>query len=168
MTPQEKTNSPAATYARALTLGVVSGLRSMTGMAALALASQPERPYPLLAHTPPPWRLLGTRAALVGFGLAAVGEYVGDKLPFTASRLHPLQLSWRLGLGATAGAITCRAAGLSPIVGGALGALGALGGSLAGYRYRTDLARLTGAPDLPLALAEDATAIGIALAATKC
>ena len=95
------------------------------------------------------------------------GEYVGDKLPITPSRLQPLQLAGRLGLGAVCGAIACRAADRSPILGGMLGALGALGGSVAGYRYRTDLARRLGAPDLPLAIAEDATAIAVALAATK-
>jgi uncharacterized membrane protein len=166
--PHEATStSPAATYARALTLGVVTGLRSMTGLAALALAAQPERPHPLLAHAPSPWRLLATRQALAGFGLAAAGEYVGDKLPFTPGRLQPLQLTGRLCLGAIAGAIVCRAAERSPVLGAMLGALGALGGSLAGYRYRTELARRLGAPDLPLALAEDAIAIVVALAVTK-
>lgn len=163
---RQEPSSPAATYARALALGVVSGLRSMTGLAALAVASRPGRPRPLVADLPAPWRLFGTRGALLGFGLAAVGEYVGDKLPATPSRLEPLPLTGRLVIGATTGATICRAKGASPVVGGVLGALGALGGAYAGYRYRTDLARLTGAPDLPLALLEDGAAIAIAGGAT--
>lgn len=165
--PETATTDPIATYARALTLGVVSGLRSQTGLAAVALAAQPDGPYASLAQAPTPWKLIATRASLAAFALAAVGEFAGDKLSLTPARTEPLPFAGRLGCGALAGAIACRALGQSPLIGGALGALGALGGTLAGYTYRTQVARLTGAPDLPLALAEDATAVIVALAATR-
>jgi uncharacterized membrane protein len=163
----EPTTTSSAAYARALTLGVVTGLRSMTGLAALALAAQPNGPYAHLAQAPAPWRLISTRPALALFGLAAAGELVGDKLSITPPRTKPGPLAVRMSNGALAGAITCRALGHSPVLGGLLGALGAVGGSFAGYTYRVRAARLTGAPDLPLALIEDATTVGIALATAR-
>ena len=150
---------PDIAYARALTFGTISGLRSMTAVAALAIASQPERPHPFLKQDSSPWRWLGSGGAQVAFGLGAVGEYVGDKLPQTPSRLEPLPLGGRIAFGALTGAASCRAAGLSPTVGGALGALGALGGSAAGFALRTIIGPRLGIPDFPLALLEDAAAI---------
>jgi uncharacterized membrane protein len=150
---------PDIAYARALTFGTISGLRSMTAIAAIAIASQPERPHPFLQQDSSPWHWLGSRGAQVAFGLAAVGEYVGDKLPQTPSRLQPAPLGGRIAFGALTGAASCRAAGLSPTVGGALGALGALGGSAAGFALRTIIGPRLGFPDLPLALLEDAVAI---------
>jgi uncharacterized membrane protein len=163
----ESTTTSSAAYARALTLGVVTGLRSVTGLAALALAAQPNGPYAHLAQAPAPWRLISTRPALALFGLAAAGEFAGDKLSITPPRTEPAPLAERMACGALVGAITCRALGHSPTIGGALGALGALGGSYGGFIYRTQVARLTGAPDLPLAIVEDAAAVGIALATTR-
>jgi uncharacterized membrane protein len=165
--PDTTTTAPIAAYARALTLGVVTGLRSQTGLAAIALAAQPGGPYASLAQAPTPWRLISTRASLITLALAAAGEFVGDKLSVTPDRTKPLPLTGRLAFGALAGGLACRALGHSAAIGGALGALGALGGSFGGYTYRTGTARLTGAPDLPLAIAEDATAAGVALAATR-
>ena len=165
--PESATTAPGAAYARALALGAVTGLRSVTGLAALALAAQPNGPYATLAQAPSPWRLIGTRPALIVLGLAAAGEFVGDKLSITPPRTKPGPLIERMGCGALVGALTCRADGHSPTIGGALGALGALGGSFAGFTYRTKVASITGAPDLPLALAEDATAVIVALAATR-
>jgi len=165
--PATTRTDPYATYARALTLGVVTGLRSQTGLAAIALAAQPDGPFAALAQASTPWRLIATRPGLLASTLAATGEYVGDKLSITPDRTKPLPLLGRLGFGALAGALACRALGQSLALGGALGALGALGGSFGGYTYRVQVARLTGAPDLPLALAEDATAVIVALVATR-
>lgn len=146
------------TYTRALTFGAVTGLRSMTAIAALALASQSERPRPFLGDAGAPWTLLASRGAAAAFGLGAVGEWVGDKLPLTPGRLEPLPLGGRVVFGALAGAASCRAAGASPAVGGALGALGALGGAAAGFALRTILAPRLGLPDFPVALLEDGLA----------
>jgi uncharacterized membrane protein len=164
---EARSADPTATYVRALTLGVVSGLRSMTGLAAVALAAQPDGPYASLAEAPAYWRWIATRAGLAGFGLAAAGEFVGDKLSITPARTTPPSLAGRLGCGALAGAIVCRAVGHSPVIGGALGAVGALIGTFAGYNYRVSVARSTGIPDLPLALVEDATAVAVALGVTR-
>ncbi len=150
---------PDIAYARRLTFGTITGLRSMTAIAALAIASQSERPHPFLKEDGSLWDLLGSRGAQIVFGLGAAGEYVGDKLPQTPSRLQPGPLGGRIAIGALTGAASCRAAGLSATVGGALGALGALGGSAAGFALRTIIGPRLGLPDFPLALLEDAAAI---------
>lgn len=162
---EERTSSPG-TYGRVAALGFVTGLRSQTAIAALAFATGPEQPYTALAGDAAPWRWLGTSAARIGFGLTAAGEYVGDKLPQTPGRLTPGPLGGRIAFGALTGAAVCRAEGRSPVLGGALGALCAFGGSYAGYQYRTAVAQRK-APDLPFAIIEDAVAIILALAAVR-
>ena len=53
--------------------------------------------------------------------------------------------------------------GQSLALGAIVGALGAVGGTLGGYKARTGLVRALGVPDYVVALAEDAVAVGGAL-----
>lgn len=163
----EQTRSTVATYGRAFVLGVATGLRSATPLAALTLAAQPERPRPLLRGIGRPWDRLAARPAPYLAGLFALGEYVGDKLPVTPARTAPAPLGGRIAFGALVGATVSRAEGRSPAIGATLGALGALGGSYGGYAYRNAIATRTKLPDLPFALLEDATAIGISYLALQ-
>lgn len=163
----EQTDSPVATYGRALMLGVASGLRSATPFAVLALAAQPERPHPLLHGAEQPWSRLATRPALYLTGLFAFGEYVADKLPITPARTAPAPLGGRIVSGSLVGTVIARAAGQPLAPGAALGALGALGGSFLGYAYRHAIATRTNLPDLPFALLEDAAAIGLSYLALR-
>ncbi|MFN8541070.1 MAG: hypothetical protein U0232_26755 [Thermomicrobiales bacterium] len=162
--PATTRTDPYATYARALTLGVVTGLRSQTGLAAIALAAQPDGPFAALAQAPTPWRLIASQPGLLVSTLAyrRICRGQAPRSPPTAP--GPCRCSGSSGFGALAGG-ACRALGQSQALGGALG-VGALGGGF-GYTYRVQVARLTGAPDLPLALAEDATAVIVALVATQ-
>jgi uncharacterized membrane protein len=149
---------PPAALLRPLLLGVVIGARSQLGPAVLAW-SPPRR------HDPAPLRLLRTRAGRAGSGLALAGERVADKLPRTPSRLSPPVLGGRVAAGALVGALAAErrdpaTTGLSA----AAGVLGAAGASWAGATARTTLPKRTGTPDLPWALAEDAAALGLALA----
>lgn len=163
----EQTNSTVATYGRAFALGAATGLRSATALAVMSLAAQPERPRPLMRGIEQPWSRLATRPALYLTGIFALGEYVGDKLPATPSRTAPVPLGGRIAFGSLVGAAVSRAGGQSPAIGAALGALGALGGSFAGYAYRHAIATRTKLPDLPFALLEDAAAIGISYLALQ-
>lgn len=161
MMSSEQTSAMVATYGRAFTLGAATGLRSATALAVMTLAAQPERPRPLMRGIEQPWNRLATRPALYLTGLFALGEDVGDKLPATPPRTAPTPLSGRIAFGSLVGSAVSRAEGQSPALGAALGALGALGGSFAGYAYRHAIATRTKLPDLPFALLEDAAAIGI-------
>jgi uncharacterized membrane protein len=142
----------------AFLIGVVAGLRAMTAPAAVSWAAR-------LGWLP----LENTWLAFLGFAatpyvisLLAVGELINDKLPKTPSRKAPAPFVARIIIGALCGAAMGVAS--QAFVGGLLaGALGAVAGTLGGYEFRTRLVRATGGNDLPIALLEDAMAIGGAL-----
>jgi uncharacterized membrane protein len=126
--------------------GAAAGLRSMTAPAVVSWAAS-------TGHL----NLKKTRLAFLGHRVTAgvltafaVAELVGDKLPATPSRKAPGPFVARVATGALCGA----ALGAT-----AAGALGALAGTLGGYELRTRLAKAVG-KDLPVALSEDALAIG--------
>ncbi len=140
-------------------LGVSAGLRSFTPIAVTAwFAYQGKLP------------LEGTWAAWVAHPVcvgvttaAAVGEYVGDKLPNTPNRTSPVALFGRLTLGGLVGAIVATAF-RRPVVGGiAIGALGAAIGTYGGFYARQGLTKSVGVPDLPVALSGDVAAVALAV-----
>ncbi len=145
----------------ALLIGVVAGLRSLTAPAVVSWAAA--------LH----WiNLNGTWAAWVGHPVTvavitvlAVAELVGDKLPKTPNRTAPPVFVARIVLGAFAGAVIGTAWGHNWTALGA-GAIGAVLGTLGGYRARTRLVASHG-HDLPIAMLEDAIAVlgGFAIAA---
>ncbi|HSJ47201.1 MAG TPA: DUF4126 family protein [Euzebyales bacterium] len=149
---------------RSVMLGVVTGLRSQLPAVVLAWRqSQHQLPQRVAG----PARILRRRGAVPALALAAVGELLADKRPETPSRLDPGPFLGRLSLGATAGAGVASAFGRSRILGGVLGIAGAAAGSYAGARYRALAAERTEVPDVVWAIAEDAAAITLALAATR-
>ncbi|WNI14361.1 hypothetical protein [Actinacidiphila sp. ITFR-21] len=145
-------------------IGVVSGLRSQLGVAAVALTTDRHR-----AAARPGALLAGRRAGAVA-ATAAAGELVGDKLPNTPSRLGPAGLLPRIVLGAFAATALADRAGRGrrtaiPLpAAAAIGAAAAFGGAHAGARWRRAVAD-RGLPDWPAALAEDAVAAALAWAA---
>lgn len=145
----------------ALAVGIVSGLRTMTSVAAVSWGAR----RGLLA-------LAGTHLAFLGFAatpyiltLAAVGELVRDKLPSTPSRKAPIQLAGRVLSGALAGG-AIGASTNSLWLGILMGVIGSLTGTYGGSAIRSRLALAFGT-DLPAALLEDATAILLALVAVS-
>lgn len=153
-----------AVYGRAAFLGFVAGLRSQLPHALLALAANRGV---FAAGAPAPLSLLRSRGALVALGLAAAGELVADKLPATPTRTEPAPLGGRVLSGALAGAAVGREAGASVLACAALGAAGAVAGSFGGASYRRIAGETTGLPDPVLAVAEDATAVGLAAVALR-
>jgi uncharacterized membrane protein len=145
---------------RAALFGVVAGLRSQTPGALLALSWDQA---PRRAGWPrwPVLRASWGRVALVASG---AGELVGDKLPQTPSRLQPAPLGGRIAFGTLAGAALASGGSRNRLVlGGAVGALGAVAGSYGGYYARTSIGTRTGLPDQLVALSGDALAIGLGL-----
>jgi uncharacterized membrane protein len=145
------------TAARALVLGIMTGGRAATPMAALAL----HHDDPALKGSWQQWPMFRSpigRGALVA---AAIGELVGDKLPMTPSRVALGGLVGRVGAGAliglAVGTTGPKNRGLESAI---LGGVGALLGSFAGFLARKAAGSLTGLPDPVVALAEDATVIG--------
>ncbi|MFJ3379268.1 DUF4126 family protein [Curtobacterium sp. NPDC090217] len=144
------------TGTRALLLGILSGGRSATPLALLAL----NRDRKELTGAWQDWPMFRTQ---LGRGLlvaGAVGELVGDKLPKTPSRIAVAGLIGRAGSGALVGAAIATTGKRDRRVEGAvLGAVGALIGSFAGYFLRKAIGTTTGLRDPLVALGEDAAVI---------
>ena len=143
----------------AFLIGVVAGLRSMTAPAFVSWGAR-------LGWLP----LGGTALSFLGSGVAAwlltalaLGELIADKLPKTPNRTRPGPFAARIVSGALSGAALTGVAGVSLIEGVALGALGAVTGTLAGYTGRRRLVAALGVPDHLVAVAEDVVAVGGAL-----
>ena len=141
-------------YLFALLIGVIAGLRAMTPVAASAWAARlgwlPLAGYPLA------W-LGGALPVLIFTALAAL-ELVADQLPKTPSRKVPHQFAARVLTGAFSGAALMMPSG-HWLRGAAIGAVGAVIGTLAGAEARARLAAAFG-KDRPAALSEDALAVG--------
>lgn len=129
-------------YARAFGIGAVSGLRSMSGLAATQL------------------RAGGAGALIVP--LLAFGELIADKLPGTPARTIPPALLFRAFTGGFAGGAVAKAADGDRAIGALCGAVGAIAGAYAGLQYRTYLSKTLKLPDFAGALTEDLMAGGAA------
>jgi uncharacterized membrane protein len=149
--------TPTNVYVRSAALGFVGGLRSITPFAVLSLL---RRGNDNSGSPSDPLQYLSTPVARIITSVLAVGELVGDKLPFTPSRLSPGSLAGRVVIGALVGWAICRQSNQSPIIGAILGAVGAASGSAAGYYARTWLAKVTKLPDPVLGVVEDLLAVG--------
>lgn len=141
-------------YVAAFLMGVIAGLRSLT---APAVASWAARLGWL--HLENTWlAFMGAPVTPYILSVLAFGELVTDKLPKTPSRKAPAPFAARIATGAFCGA--AMGASSDALVGGILaGALGAVAGTLGGYEARMRAAKALG-KDLPIALIEDAIAIG--------
>ena len=140
-------------------LGVVTGMRSMTAIAALAWAAWlglvPEYGWATwIAH------LL---AALI-FSICALGEYVVDTLPQTPRRTDLGPALFRVVVASLVGAMVAKTID-EPLAGGIIfGAVGAIIGTWGGFFVRMTVARVF-RRDLPAALLESASAIALAVLA---
>ena len=147
------------TLALAFTLGIVAGLRSMTPPAAVAWAAH----FGWLHLAGTPLAFLDSAPARYILFVAMLAELVADKLPFTPVRTGAGPFTARIASGGLAGAALMAGLGGPPALGAVAGGLGAVVGTLGGYRARTGLVRVLGVPDFPIALAEDVVAVGTAL-----
>lgn len=151
---------PTILFVQAAGLGVVAGMRSQLPLALLAVGAERGRfavkaQWPLgLLRSPTVQRLLV---------LSALGEFVGDKLPFVPSRLSPGPLFGRMLFGGLAGAAVAMEARRSPVLGVVLGAGGAVLGTQAGYHARVALGEATGIPDPVWGVVEDAAAVALGM-----
>jgi len=136
---------------RAAVIGLATGARSMTPLAALARSD-----HPGVAALSGPWGRRLTAAA-------ALGELVADKLPGTPSRLTRAPFTGRLVAGALAGYALARGH-RAPVVLPVLTAVAASAvASYAGAAWRASADRRGLA--VPAALAEDGAAVLLADAA---
>jgi uncharacterized membrane protein len=139
----------------AFLIGFFAGLRSLTPPAAVAWAVH--LGWLKLAR---PLSLIGSLPAVIILSLLAITELVFDKLPNTPSRTAPPGLIARIVTGAFTGACVSLGGGKSAFAGAALGVVGGIVGTFAGYYARARLVRSLRQPDFNVALLEDLVAIG--------
>ena len=142
-----------------LLLGVVTGMRSMTALAAVCWAAWlqlvPEHGWAI-------WTAY--LATAIFFTICALGEYVVDTLPKTPNRTDHGPALVRVVVAGLIGAMVAGAIG-EPVAGGIiLATLGALIGTWGSFWVRMSLDRLTG-HDLPVAIAESVSALALAMMA---
>jgi uncharacterized membrane protein len=141
----------------AFLIGIVSGLRAFTGLAAITWAARFR------------WlQLEDTKLAFLGFlatpwivSIMALGELITDQLPKTPSRTVPPQFIARIVMGAICGS-AIGLASQSLVTGLLSGIVGSVVGTLGGAKGRALLANAFG-KDMPAAFLEDAVAIGLAI-----
>ena len=144
---------------RALCLGSISGLRSLSGPAFVSSAAS--RGDLDLDGTV--FAFLGSPRISKVLVLTELGELVGDKLPITPSRTSLPPLLGRAASGALVGAAVFVSEGRRATTGAALGSTAAIAAAFAGERLRALAVEKTGLPDLAVALAEDATVLLVGL-----
>lgn len=148
----------------AFLVGVVSGLRTFTSVAAVAWGAK-------LGWIP----LESTRLAFIDStatvcvaSALAFLEWIGDKLSTTPSRTRSLPFFARIVSGTCCGLCLALAASTDShrvpilLLGPLAGAVGSVAGTLGGASLRAVLAQAFG-KDLPAALLEDIVAVGLAV-----
>lgn len=143
----------------AFALGMCTGLRSLVAPTVLAWAAQ--FALPDLRQTP--FSFLAAPVTAYVLTALACAELVGDKLPFTPSRLAPAPFTTRVVMGAVCGSALFAATHQSFTIGGLAGGVGAGMGAYIGYHVRRTLVTKGKIPDFIVALAEDAVAISGAI-----
>ena len=139
----------------AFVIGVIAGLRAFTAPMIVSWAARLR--WVDLSGT---WaRLLQGMAVPLILTALAAGEIVTDPLPTTPNRTTPLPFTARILSGAFSGAALATGVGEKPLVGLAVGALGAVVGTLGGYAARTRLVKTLDVPDVAVAIPEDFVAV---------
>ena len=142
-------------------LGGLTGLRSMTPIAVLCWFSW-------VGHLD----VYGTWAAWTSHGVSvgiftalAVGELIGDKLPWIPARTSAFPLAARTCFGGLVGAIAATGLAGSALEGALLGAISAIAGAFLGFHVRQWLVQENDCRDLWIALPEDLLTIGLSILA---
>lgn len=137
---------------KALGLGAISGLRSMSGPAFVSRAASDGR----LGLEGAPLALLGSPRVSKALTLMEVGELIGDKLPIIPSRTSLPILLGRAASGAFVGFALFASDGRRGATGAVIGASAAVAAALAGEKLRAIVGEKMGLPDPGVAIVEDA------------
>jgi uncharacterized membrane protein len=143
---------------KALGLGMVAGMRSITAPALLSKTLS-ETPNAIPVDTP--LGKLGSPEAAKVLGIMAAGEMVIDTLPTTPNRTVPLSVAFRMLSGALVGSALMASRKESRIAGAVVGAAGALAATYGMFYLRRNVCRKINLPDKVFGFAEDALAVGI-------
>ncbi len=141
----------------AVVFGIVAGMRSMLAPCVVSWAVW----VGIVNVDATPLAFMGYKYTRILFTVLAVGELIADKLPMTPSRKTAGPFIARIVSGALCGA-TIGVARNAMVMMAALGAVGAVVGTLGGAAVRSKLAAVFHR-DLPAALVEDFIAFVMSL-----
>ena len=137
-------------------LGFFTGARSMTPIALVCFFAWRKH---LWVHDT--WAAWASHPVSVTvFGLLAVGELFGDKLPGTPNRTAVFPLVARIAFGGLVGALCATGLHGSAPEGIFFGAVSAFAGTFVTYHIRKHLVEQQGFEDMYVALAEDVVVVG--------
>jgi len=140
------------TLLKAIGLGVIAGMRSMSAPALVSnhiARSQPEE------ISDSPFKVMGYQKTATLLKGLAIGEMIADKLPVVPARVSTGPLIVRVISGAISGGAVCAAEGERAGRGAVAGGLAAIAGAYAFYHLRRNVGEETNVPDPLLGLAED-------------
>jgi uncharacterized membrane protein len=154
---------PEIPYTAAMTLGAVSGKRSMMAPSVITWAAR--RTGLDLENTP----FSAFKGPGIGRTAAAIvlGELVSDKVPFDPNMSDGNALLTRAVSGGAAGAAIFKARKQNMLLGAAVGAVAAVGAAYATFYLRKRAARHFNVSDRTVALVEDGIALGVGLIAVS-
>ena len=144
-------------------LGLATGMRSMTPIAVVCWFA-----HLGLLQVEGTWAFwTASIVSVIIFTLAALGEYVGDKLPNTPARTSAVGLGTRIVFGGLVGAIVATGLQGSLMEGVLLAVIGAVIGTYGGFHARRGLVQRSCGRDWPIAILEDFVAILITVFAIR-
>jgi len=146
-------------FNKVVLLALISGMRSMMAPALLSMNVKTEDKAGLHASR---LDFVGQKRTQDVLGVLTTAELIGDKLPFTPSRIKPSQLTVRLLSGAAVGALTYSLAGREARKGAALGGIVSLASTTVFFTLRKALSLTRIIPEPFTGLAEDITAFYLA------
>lgn len=143
----------AARFWPALGFAALTGSRATSGPAFISQYLSGQALAPGLAKSR--LRFLAKPGVAKTLKFLVAGELVGDKLPNTANRIVPQQLSTRVVSGALVGATWYKAKGGSALSGALVGALGSAAATYLTYFLRKGISDKTGTPTALVGACED-------------
>lgn len=146
----------ANVYVKAVCLGIIAGMRSMSAPALVSNKMAREQ-SPLIVNSP--FKLLAAPKAANALKMLAAGEMIADKTSVIPNRISPFPLVARALSGAVCGASLCASEGTRADLGGVVGGLTAIASTYGFYHLRRRLGEDAGLPDTLLGLAEDAIVV---------
>jgi uncharacterized membrane protein len=148
---------------KAVSLGAISGLRSLSGPAFVSRAAS--RGGMNLDGTP--LAFLGSPRLSKVLILMELGELIGDKLPTTPSRTIWPPLLGRAASGGLVGAAAFVSEGQRAATGAILGSSAAVAAAFAGENLRALAVEKSGLPNPGVAIVEDALVVFVGSRATS-
>jgi uncharacterized membrane protein len=152
---------PGSPIPAAMTLGAVSGMRSMMAPAIISWAA---RRSGLDLESTPFSAFKGQRVGRAAAALA-LGELVADKTPLVGERTDAAALAGRAISGAASGAAVFKARKNSMLLGALVGAAASMGAAYATHYLRKEIVRRYPVSDRMVAILEDVIAISAGLIA---